>query len=591
MSWSHDDAARSAVVATSDPAGTHDLIEALRRQVENGSSTRSLFVFLRDGEGDVHQLTVGDLDARARAIAVRLQQIARPGDRALIVSAPGLEYISGLLGCLYAGVIAVPAYPSTFGGLDRDKSRLSNIIVQSQAAAVCLTSDLGALADGLVASGVIDASAFVNTDEVSLTLGDRWTKPDITPGSVALLQYTSGSTGSPKGVMLTHRNLLTNSIMIGRASHASENTKFVSWLPPYHDMGLIGFILTPLIWGAQSILMPPVTFLERPARWLEAMTRYRGEISAGPNFAYDLCVRRIQGEDLKRLDLASWRVGTNGAEPVRLETLERFSRTFSAVGLRSGVLRPAYGLAESTLLVSRGRFGDANSVRRLDPAAVEQGLVRPSGESTALTYVSAGRPMEEAAIVDPVTCERSGAGEIGEIWLRGASVAQGYWGREEETIETFRAQIAHSDDPGGWLRTGDLGFLDEGELFIVGRRKDMLIVAGRNIHPHDVEATAQKSHRAIRPGCGAAFAVQGQDGERIVLVQEVDPAAAQKYEQDICGAIRGAVAQQHGLRLDEVVLIAPRTLQKTTSGKIQRSATRTVFLRGELIPANAVEGG
>ncbi|MFP2926241.1 fatty acyl-AMP ligase, partial [Pyxidicoccus sp. 3LG] len=402
---------------------------------------------------------------------------------------------------------------------------------------------------------------------------------------MAFLQYTSGSTGSPRGVVLTHANLLHNSHAIQRCFEHDSNSVGVIWLPPYHDMGLIGGILQPLHVGFPVVLMSPLDFLARPMRWLQAVSRYRATTSGGPNFAYELCVRKATPELVSQLDLSSWSLAFNGAEPLHPATLQRFRETFAPCGFRPEAVYPCYGLAEATLIASGGRKAALplqHSVRK-DALEANEAVPVSSTDAGALTLVGCGTrlPDQELLIVEPQGRLPLPEGRVGEVWLRGPSIARGYWNRPEETEATFHARRADDPAAGPYLRTGDLGFLRDGELFITGRLKDLIIVRGRNHYPHDLERTAVACHAALRPGCSAAFGVEATGGEQLVLVQEVDTRKAFDAAA-LTEAIREAVAAEHGVVLHAVVLIEPGSLPKTSSGKVQRRATRAAWLEGQL---------
>jgi amino acid adenylation domain-containing protein len=543
------------------------LIEALRETAISRPG-QAAFTFL-DGTGAAVDLSFGELDRQALAIAARLQEAGCAGQRALLLYPPGLEFVAAFLGCLYGGVVAVPAYPPTS---ERTLPRLL-AIAQDARPALALTSRelLGKLQPLAARLPGFDRLTWVVTDEIAAELADNWRDPRPGPEALAFLQYTSGSTAAPKGVMVSHGNLLHNEEMIRRAFGQSAASVIVGWLPLYHDMGLIGNVLQPLYLGARCILQAPATFLQRPLSWLAAISRYRATTSGAPNFAYDLCVRKIGEEQRAGLDLASWEVAFNGAEPVRPDTLDRFAAAFSPQGFRRNAFYPCYGLAEATLFVSGGGKG-------APPVVVAEG---------ARGLMGCGRPWmdQRLAIVDPDSRSLASDGQEGELWISGPSVAQGYWGQPEATERDFHARL--DGDPTGtgerlFLRTGDLGFLRGGELFVTGRLKDLIIIRGRNLYPQDVERTAEESHAALRPGCGAAFAVEGDGEERLVVVQELD-----SHRRDEAGAaleaLRQAVAVEHEVMVHQAVLVRAGTIPKTSSGKIQRHATRAAFLAGTLV--------
>ncbi|RKI25934.1 fatty acyl-AMP ligase, partial [Corallococcus sp. AB004] len=499
----------------------------LLKLAQNPSARAPLYTFLGD-DGEETVWSASDLDVRARRIASALRERGAQGERVLLLYPPGLDYIAGFFGCLYAGAVAVPAYPPDPMRLERTLPRLRAIIQDARASVVLTTSGILGLSDFVFEQAPdFRALHWMATDELPEGGERDWVAPEgLGAESLAFLQYTSGSTGTPKGVMLTHGNLLHNLSLIHGAFGARADSVGVIWLPPYHDMGLIGGILEPLYGGFPVTLMSPMAFLKRPMAWLEAVSRYGGSISGGPNFAFDLCVRKSTPEQRRALDLSRWEVAFCGAEPIRPETLERFVEAFGPSGFRREAFFPCYGLAEGTLIVSGGE----KSAPPVSVTISGEGLERHRAEEVgavepgARTLVGCGQTLAEQriAIVDPETLERRGPGEVGEIWVSGPSVAQGYWGREEATRETFQARIAR-ENGGPYLRTGDLGFLrPEGELYVTGRRKDLIILRGRNHYPQDLEATVEGAHPALRPGGGAVFSVEVGGEERAVVVQEID---------------------------------------------------------------------
>ncbi|MFY2859629.1 beta-ketoacyl synthase N-terminal-like domain-containing protein [Mycobacterium sp. THU-M104] len=547
------------------------------------------FTSSRDGEENQNSvLTYRELDARARRIASNLQQQGAAGERVLILCPPGLDFIAGLFGCLYAGAVAVPVHPPV---RDHLVPRVESIIADAQP--VFALSDAEMLerirptVDGLVKGSPL---RWFVTD----TAGDArlWVPPDIDGGTVAMVQYTSGSTAAPKGVVLSHGNLVHNLEVI-RHTWKSGFDRIgygVFWLPPYHDMGLIGGILETLYVGGTCTLMPPNAFIKRPMRWLESLSRHRGMITAAPNFAYELCVELSTPEQRAALDLSNWSTAMCGAEPVRSETLQRFAEAFAPAGFRPEAFCPVYGLAEATLLVSGGSDSPVPVVRHIDRIALRErrvAEVAPENPS-ATTLVGLGHPQggQEVVIVDPETRRPCDADEVGEIWVAGPSVAQGYWGMPEQTEEVFSAYLAETGR-GPFLRTGDLGFLRSGELFVTGRRKDLIIIRGSNHYPEDIEITVQACHPALLRGRGAVFSVAPAPdaAEELVVVQEVNHQQIGDAELNaILDAIRTAVTERHEIQVHAVVLVEPLRIPTTSSGKIQRSACRQQFLDGRLEP-------
>jgi amino acid adenylation domain-containing protein len=561
------------------------LIELLRRQAD-ARPDLAAYTFLADGEVEAESLTFSELDRVARGIGAALVELGAAGERVLLLYPPGLEFVSAFLGCLYAGALAVPAYPPRSA---RGLPRLRSIAVDARPRVVMTTAGLLARTRGMLGEMPELADAlWLSTDGLE-ERAEEWREPAVDGGTLAFLQYTSGSTSTPKGVMVSHANLLHNEEMIRQAFDQSADSVILGWLPLYHDMGLIGNVLQPLYLGAPCILMSPVAFLQNPLRWLTAISRYRATTSGGPNFAYELCTRKVTEEQKAALDLSSWRVAFNGAEPVRAETLDRFAEAFAACGFRREAFYPCYGLAEATLFATGGRQGRPPVMRAFAPAGLEEGraeAVTPD-EGRTLVGCGAGWMDQRVLVVDPATARPCLPGRVGEIWIAGPSVAQGYWNRPEATEHDFQARLAdepaNSPESGPFLRTGDLGFSDEaGELFVTGRLKDLIILRGRNHYPQDLELTAERAHPTLRAGCGAAFSVDVGGEERLVLVQELERRTGDASAEEVAESIRSAVAQEHEVQVHEVVLLRVGTIPKTSSGKIQRHGCRAAYLSNDL---------
>lgn len=567
------------------------LIEVLRERASQ-KTAKVAFIFLAQGKKEEDTLTYGQLDRRAQEIATKLREVARCGDRALLAFPSGLDFICAFFGCLYAGVVAVPAYPpQVHSGLDR----LLSIVRDSGATVGLTTTEMHRKFEPMFQEfPVIQSMQWMEIEDNNQGRGDnsafaaRWEPPrSVCANTLAFLQYTSGSTATPRGVMLTHGNLLHNTETIHQLYQVGEETRCVSWLPVYHDMGLIGNLLGVVYVGGCGIVMPPAAFVQRPVRWLEAISNYRGTISGGPNFAYELCISKITDEQKQGLDLSSWSLAYNGAEPVRAETLKRFFEAFAECGLREETLCPSYGLAEATLLVSCSkRSKPPLTVKTFDATLLEQNQIAEiSGTAgKARTLVSHGYSQSEQKIViiNPENLNACAPGQIGEIWIAGPSVAGGYWNNPEQTSHTFGGRIAGSHD-GPFLRSGDLGFLYEGELYVAGRLKDLIIINGRNHYPQDIELTVQKSHMTLAPGSGVAFSIEAEQEERLVVVQELQRSHVRKVDvNEVSEAIREAVARQHEVETYAIELVIPGGVPKTSSGKIQRKLCRKMFLAGEL---------
>jgi len=559
------------------------LIEILRWRALQQPEQKA-YSFLQDGEVEESNWTYGKLDCQARAIAALLQSQGLSGERALLLYPPGLEYIAAFFGCLYAQVIAVPAYPPR---LNRSMDRLQAIVADAQATVVLTTTTiLTQMERQWSLAPDLKTIKWLTTDRTPSGLEDSWQEIAVNSDTLAFLQYTSGSTSLPKGVMVSHGNILHNETIIQKAMQHTEETIFVGWLPLFHDMGLIGNMLQSLYLGIPCILMSPVAFLQRPLRWLQAISRYQATTSGGPNFAYDLCVSKITQEQRATLDLSSWQIAFNGSEPIRAQTIERFTAAFTQCGFRREVFYPCYGMAETTLIVSGGLKAVPPVLLSVQKAALGQNRVvaTPSKKVGVQTLVSCGQPLQDLQIViaHPETATRCAPNEVGEIWVQGPSVAVGYWNQIEQTKQTFQVYLTDSEE-GPFLRTGDLGFLQEGELFITGRLKDLIVIRGRNHYPQDVEKTVEQSHSALQLGSSAAFSIETALEERLVVAVEVKRNYLRNLNVDeVIRAIRHAVLEEHELQVYGVLLLKTGSIPKTSSGKIQRYACRSGFLSGNL---------
>ncbi|MEB3278828.1 MAG: AMP-binding protein [Lyngbya sp.] len=554
-----------------NPAQATTLVELLKYRAAT-EGDRIGYIFLSDGETDEIRLSYAALDRQARAIAAQLQGLR--GQRALLLYPPSLEYISALFGCFYAGVVAVPAYPPR---RNSNLLRLQSIIADAQASVILTTTPLLENIQKLATNCVIA------TDNLTPNFSSQ-TEPKITPETLAFLQYTSGSTGNPKGVMLSHSNLIQNSKIIHHCFEHTPKSRCVIWLPPYHDMGLIGGILQPFYGGFPVILMSPVHFLQKPIRWLQTISRYQATTSGAPNFAYQLCLQKIKPKQLKTLDLSSWDVAFVGAEPIQAQTLENFAETFASCGFRSEAFYPCYGLAEATLFVSGGKKSNPPIVETVERKKLaENVIVEPKNSADSQKTVGCGQVKFDynLEIVHPESLTPCSEGGIGEIWLSGESVTPGYWQQTELTQQSFQAYLSTGEGP--FLRTGDLGFIKNGELFVTGRLKEVIIIRGCNYYPQDIEQTVQESNPSLRTGCGAAFGVKKEGEERLVIVQEVERTALKTFDVNhVIEKIRRAVSEQHQLQVYEVVFLKPGAIPKTTSGKIKRYACRTEYLENSL---------
>jgi acyl-CoA synthetase (AMP-forming)/AMP-acid ligase II len=542
---------------------------------------QAVFTYLEDESEET--LNFSQLHQQVQNIAaLLLEKIPREG-RALLLFPPGLDYVRALYGCFQAGIVGVSAPPPQPKRLHRTLPRLTAIAADAEISAVLSTEFIREAAKTFFEEGPLAEVEWIATDTAPEGGEVEIARPAL--GDMAFLQYTSGSTRDPRGVMLSHENLLSNSNLITDSFGHVDNSirKGLIWLPPYHDMGLIGGILQPVHAGGLCVLLSPLAVIKRPERWLEAMSRFRATTSGGPNFAYDLCVQRIDEETCERLDLSSWEVAFNGAEPIRAETIDAFCEKFGPAGFNRKAFLAAYGLAEATLMVTGGEKDKEPTLLEVDAGELENGLVRPvSGGRSSKVLVACGTPFEGNDLVIVVADEnrRCKEGEVGEIWFAGPGVAKGYWRNQDETEEFFDARLA--DDPDtAYLRTGDLGAIVDGELYVVGRVKELIIINGRNIHPHDIEFSAEAASPLLRSHCSAAFELEVDGGIRIALLLEVNPAEEDDHGQ-IMAAVKKRVADDLDLPLHWVGLCAAGTVPKTTSGKIQRRLCKAMLAEGEV---------
>ncbi|MQY27402.1 AMP-binding protein [Nocardia aurantia] len=570
------------MTTTAEPGQLTLVTDVLRtRAVEQPD--RIAYTFLDDEGAETVTVTYRELYSRALAVAEELRLRCVPGDRALLVFPQCLDFIVAYFGCLYAHVLAVPVNPPRRNQV-QDATR--SIVVDCRAAAILTVRPLsGMLRQAL--EPLCPAAHWLDVDTIAADVQPDVLAAPIDPDSVAFLQYTSGSTAAPKGVRVTHRNVAANQEMIRLAFGHDRNSTVVGWAPFFHDQGLIGNVLQPIYVGARAVLMSPGAFIRRPLLWLSAISRYRAHTSGGPNFAFDACVARAVGGKVPELDLSSWRVAFDGAEPIRAETLYRFAAVFAPYGFDARALYPCYGQAEATLLVTGSAKGRGPRTFDADVEALAQRRWLPAGGNRARTLVGSGRilPGEHVRIVDPETGEPCPPDRAGEIWVSGDHVAQGYWERPDQTEQTFRARCADRPER-TYLRTGDLGVLSDGELYVVGRLKDLIIIRGRNHYPQDIENTVQTAHPALRAGRCAAFAVSADAADpaappKLVVVQEIrrDP-QPQADPAEVAGAIRAAVLAEHELTIGDLVLARAEQLRKTSSGKIMRTAARQQYLDG-----------
>lgn len=571
----------AAIPAHFEPSDT--LLSLLNHRSQQPTS-HPAFTFLADGEATATHLSYKELDQRAKAIAAVLQAQQAAGERALLLYHPGLEYIAAFFGCLYAGVVAVPAYPPH---PKRPMPRLKAILEDASATIALTTSDILETLQRRD-DDQLKTLTLIATDTISTEHAATWQQPAITGNTLAFLQYTSGSTSTPKGVKITHHNLLYTIYDLYAGWNHTEESVMVTWMPIFHDLGLIYGILTPIYGHYHCVLMAPATFIQKPARWLQAITDYKGTHTHAPNFAYELCLRKVTAEQLETIDLSSLQMALNAAEPIRVETLQNFTNMYQPYGFRYEAFCAGYGLAEASVKVSAERVHHSTVYRSLDAAALEQNqLVLTSNSDKAHLIVGCGRSEigADIRIVNPQTLAQCAADEVGEIWVSSLSIAQGYWNRPQATQETFHAYTADTNE-GPFMRTGDLGFYEaqEKELYITGRLKDLLIIRGRNHYPHDIELTVERAHAALRPGCGAAFSLTIDGEEKLAVVQELNRTFVRDFdEEEIFTAIREAVSTEHELQIQAIALLRTGQLLKTSSGKIQRQGNKQAFLNDELV--------
>jgi amino acid adenylation domain-containing protein/non-ribosomal peptide synthase protein (TIGR01720 family) len=563
------------------PFAISNLVGLLQKRVQE-SPERSAFIFLSGTDLQQSTLTFSQLDAQARAIAGLLQSVAERGERALLLYPPGLDFIAAFFGCLYAGIVAVPAYPPR---LNRNALRITAIAEDSEASlALSTTAVVGRLESLTAHTPGLGKMQWLATDDLPRDMAESWRAVHIETEGLAYLQYTSGSTASPKGVMITHANVLHNSGYLAKALRHSQEDRSLSWLPHFHDLGLVHGILQPLYSGFPGYLMAPMSFLQRPLDWLRAISQFRITHSDGPNFAYELCATKISEKEKAGLDLSSWIMALNGAEPVFPETLDRFTTAFADYGFQRSAFYPAYGLAEATLVVSGAKDETQAGCCCVLAGALERNRIAlaQKGQSGARVLSASGMfgPGMDVAIVDPESGRRCAEDEIGEVWVSGPSVALGYWKRAEETEQIFGAKLVDGGEQ-RFLRTGDLGFIDQGHLYITGRLKELIITRGRNYYPQDIERTARESCPSVQLGTGAAFSISIGTEERLVLVHEVSR-HAHVAEEEIFASIRSAIAEEYEVQTHEIVLVKSGAVPKTSSGKIQRRLCREDFLQGNL---------
>ncbi|MGO8747212.1 MAG: AMP-binding protein [Thermoguttaceae bacterium] len=543
---------------------------------------RQAFRFLPGHGAEATAITYRELDERAMAIGGELQTRAACGSRALLLYPPGLDFVAAFFGCLYAGIVAVPVAPP---GRNRFAWSAEPIFQAAKPSLVLSTARHCEEAAQSYAPQTLLEHTWIGTDTISKDRRHTWSDPHVASRHTAFLQYTSGSTSAPKGVMLSHDRLLHNAALIRQAFGNTPASSAVFWLPLYHDMGLIGGVIQPIYCGGSCTLLAPAAFLQRPVLWLETISRTQATISGGPDFAFDFCTHKVRPEDCDGLDLSRWEVAFVGAERVRAATLERFTEKFAPYGFRGDSFFPCYGLAEATLMASGGPRRTPPTVIHVHADALSRHHVREvsSPDLTSRSLVGCGEnlPGQQLAIVDPKTCRQCADEDVGEIWVQGPSVACGYYDQPEATAAAFGGFLAVTGE-GPFLRTGDFGFLRKGQLFVTGRLKDLIIIRGRNFYPEDIEHSVERACAGLRAGHCAAFSIEHGDRERLAVVQEIEPRRRELDVERALLAIRRAVAARHEVEVYTIALVKAGTIPKTSSGKTRRTECRERYLRGEM---------
>lgn len=568
--------------------GASTFIELLRWRAENQSG-KLAYQFLDNGETEGASYTYGELDKRAKSVAAHLQKLIKKGDRVILVFDNDLEYIAVFYACLYAGIISAPLHPP---GRNKSMFRISSVTKDSDAKLILTTAKLrDELREQFSADPVLKDLGWIATDEMTNEHAGEWRDPGIVNNDIAFLQYTSGSTGSPKGVMVTHDNLLYNIYSTIYRYGLSEldpkrNDSLVTWAPLFHDLGLIFCTLLPLYGGFPCYMMTPEAFIQRPVRWLETITKYGSTISGAPNFAYELLTNRVSKEEVKTLDLSSWDIAMNGSEPVRAETLEKFAEHFAPAGFKPHYFSSAWGQAETTIIITTTHKDSAPVIKSFDKEKLEKHKVSEIKADDKKSLRLVGHTMNlldaKVIIVDPKKLTKCREDEVGEIWVSGSTVTPGYFNKPKANKETFQAFTKDTKE-GPFLRTGDLGFIQGDQLFITGRYKDLIIIRGQNHYPQDIELTVERSHPALRLGCEAAFSVEADGEEQLIVVQEINKKFADNFDPDeVCKAIRKAVSEEHNLNVYHILLLKTGTVRKTSSGKIQRNDNKQSYLDGTL---------
>ncbi len=521
--------------------------------------------------------THGEMEVKYKAVAATLQEVAQPGDRVLILHIPGEEFIVSFVGCLYAGMIAVPIYPPNPARLDRTLPSFLAVIKDAAPSVILTNAMIKEMASNFLSDmDISDQVSILLTADIEEDRSEAYESYNASGDEIAMFQYTSGSTGRPSGVMLTYGNLADNLDSICAAHQYDSNVRIAAWLPPYHDMGLISCIITPLYAGGASFLMPPSDFLIDPNRWVQSMHWFKATATGAPNFGYEIMMKKFDPSSFQRLDLSSWRIAVNGAEPIKPSTLKRFVEMFEPYGFKASAFCPSYGMSEATNMVSGG-IGVSIEPKFVQRAALEKNrkIIELAEETPeARPVLSCGKIAKgfDVRIVNPITLKECQQDYTGEIWLKSKSIGKGYWKDDKKTAATFNLTLEETNES-GFLRTGDYGFIRDNQIYITGRLKDLIIVRGRNYHPEDIEQTVMKSHPNFAPGACAAFSTENEENERLIVVQEIlqyDPSLSDEYFKDMFYKASATVSKKHGIQLSELIIIRRRSIHKTGSGKISR---------------------
>lgn len=565
-----------------EPGMYDSLVEILRQRAVHQHNKKA-FTFLVDAENEELHMTYGELDLRARTIAAKLRQSDVVGECVLLLYPPGLEFICAFFGCLYAGAIAVPCYSPK---MNKPNARLQTIVVDTKAKlALADTNIIGSLESRYEHAPEFKEIQWLDTSTIEPEIIDQWQVPEIDRNNVAFLQYTSGTTGTPKGVMVSHENMLHNFQLLKHHFGHHENSVLMSWVPAYHDMGLIGHLLQTVYDGLYLVLMAPAAFVQRPVRWLRAISKYRVTACMAPNFAFDVCVEKISDEQKQTLDLSCWEVAVNASEPVRERTLKNFANAFATCGFHIDRFSPSYGMAETTLFISGVKNNEKFRAFQFDTKQLsERKIENAVGNRKSRTMVGCGVPCKEMdiVIVDPETMTRCSDNQAGEVWITGKSISKGYWKQPALSEATFNAYLKDTGE-GPFFRSGDLGFIHEKEVFLLSRLKDLVLIQGRSYYPQDLEMVLENCHPALEPSSVATFSEKVDGVEKLFVVQELKRTSLRKANhEEIFLNIRQAIAREFGLLVSGIALIKPMSLKKTSSGKVQRFAAKKDWFKKEL---------